>query len=539
MYSYSLFIYLIIIIISSFHVVSIVGDGSSSSSSSSSRVVSVSVSRVPVPMMAAYAAVSRRDNEGRMITKARPVPLSTFERDTRSDATMTVPLLSNYFMYVVDVLVGGQPFRLHVDTGSSLTAIPTQGCASCDKDTPNPYYGSGISPDSMIHNCSIAAQCSSGRCMNATSSGCLFETEYVSGVRLEGIIISDIITLGTLQAYAPFGGLTFTYLGDQGSTSFVSPLGDGIMGLAYGSRAMSCQPSCVTPLLDILITAHNNKNVDGSNNTLLDIFALGLASYVDIGFMDIGGVNESAFVGPLHYLPLLTPYNFYDLGLTAVIIDGYFPIQPNRNIRAAIDSGTSYILLPGSLYDPLETFFNNRFCSVHEGFCSRNDDSLYDGYCYSGITTQITRRLPTLSFLFGTLSVTIPATNYIIPAIINGHSLSCFAISYFNDPTHAILGDSFFRGNYLVFDREENQLGIAKLVGSSNTIANDTIVPPIPSDITTGYATSSASTSGRPPSGSVSDSPRFINTGIFFSSAPSSLALESWVIMLVLLWKLL
>lgn len=137
----------------------------------------------------------------------------------------------------------------------------------------------------------------------------------------------------------------------------------------------------------------------------------------------------------------------------------------NSQYGALVDSGTTLMLFPDVVFAALKTSFQN-LCSSYQlpGICGASQgQSLFDGTCVP-MTDQDRSNFPTLSFNVDQVSIDLPVTpaTYLISQTGTGADDVTWCLGIQSSPAGqgvTILGDTFMRGLYVVFDQESGSVG--------------------------------------------------------------------------------
>lgn len=165
----------------------------------------------------------------------------------------------------------------------------------------------------------------------------------------------------------------------------------------------------------------------------------------DDGSLLFGGVDHSKYVGTLQSLPLLSSYvnappsTFtVNLGNITLYQGSKSGVLVNMNVGALLDSGSSYMSLPTRFVAALAESIG---ASVSSGYvlasCSLTGGLTFD---LSGIT------------------VNVPFQQMLFPA--NAAKTQCI-LGVLADDKNIILGDTFLRSVYAVYDLENNEVALA------------------------------------------------------------------------------
>ncbi|KAI1878529.1 uncharacterized protein JN550_000711 [Neoarthrinium moseri] len=217
----------------------------------------------------------------------------------------------------------------------------------------------------------------------------------------------------------------------------------GIMGLGYGKMAQG-KPGFLpyNTVVDTLVA----QNYTNSKAFSLD---LGLQAEPEMsisGQIVFGGVDTNRYSGTLAKVPIDNEDAHYKVTLSAVAHRS--PSSQSANIVSAgpidviVDSGTTFSLLPQALVNALAAQFPG---ATSDG-----------GGGYKVPCSYLT--LPgAVDFSFGRVKISVPYSEFIWN---NGNN--CFLGAWYNQNINVyILGDTFLRGAYTIFDQDNSALYMA------------------------------------------------------------------------------
>lgn len=320
--------------------------------------------------------------------------------------------LSNYLnaQYFTEISIGNPPqsFKVILDTGSSNLWVPSKDCSSLACFLHTKYD----------HDSSVTYK------KNGTS----FAIRYGSG-SLEGYVSQDVLTLGDLTIpHQEFAEAT-----SEPGLAFAFGKFDGILGLAYDTIS-------VNKIVPPVYNAVNQGLLDEAKFS----FYLGDTNKNpdDGGVCTFGGIDESKFSGKITYLPVRRKA-YWEVSLDAIGLGDEYATLAGHG--AAIDTGTSLIALPSGLAEIL-----NAEIGATKGWTGQ-----YSVDCNSRSS------LPDLTFTLAGYNFTIGPYDYTLE--VSGSCISAFTPMDFPAPIGpmAILGDSFLRKFYSVYDLEKNAVGLA------------------------------------------------------------------------------
>lgn len=324
--------------------------------------------------------------------------------------------LSNYLnaQYYSDITLGSPPqsFKVILDTGSSNLWVPSSDCSSLACYLHSKYDHSASSSYSK----------------NGTS----FSIQYGSG-SMEGYISQDSLTIGDLV----IPNQDFAEATNEPGLAFAFGKFDGILGLAYDNIAVN---KVVPPFYNAL------------NQGLLDepkfAFYLGDVSKdknAEGGEATFGGVNKDRYSGDITWLPVRRKA-YWEVKLNGLGLGDEFAELENHG--AAIDTGTSLITLPSGLAEIINAQIGAKksWSGQYTIECNTRDS------------------LPDLTFNLDGYNFTISAYDYTLE--VSGSCISAITPMDFPAPVGpmAIIGDSFLRKYYSIYDLGNHAVGLAKAV---------------------------------------------------------------------------
>lgn len=320
--------------------------------------------------------------------------------------------LSNYLnaQYFSEITLGTPPqsFKVVLDTGSSNLWVPSTKCTSIA---------------CFLHSKYDASASSSYK-----QNGTQFEIHYGSG-SMEGIVSNDVLTIGDLKVKKQdFGEAT-----KEPGLAFAFGKFDGIFGLAYDTISVQ---HMVPPFYNMI------------NQGLLDqnVFSFWLGDTNkngEGGVATFGGVDESHYKGKIHYAPIRRK-GYWEVELESFKFgDEEMELE---GTGAAIDTGTSLIALPSDIADII-----NKEIGAKKGW---NGQATLD--------CALVPNLPEIKFTFAGKEFGLKGEDYTLN--VQGQCISAFTGLDIPPPAGPIwiIGDSFLRRWYTVYDLERNAVGFAE-----------------------------------------------------------------------------
>lgn len=292
--------------------------------------------------------------------------------------------------YLIDITVGtpAQTFTVVPDTGSSNLWMYSHKCWSLPCWNHKTYDSSKSS--------------------TYVSDGQDFEIQYGSG-GVGGFVSKDVARIGDIESHMSFGEVT-----KASGTSFLVGKMAGIVGLAYNTISV-----------DALPTFMDQTNLEDKS------FSFYLHTNPDKSYMVIPGMDEENY-GVIESHKVIEE-KYWSLNLTG-LAQGDKKITVDGT-KAVIDSGTSLLVGPKTVVDPLI-----------EGIAVAQDCSNIDS-------------LPELTFTIDTQAYTLAPSDYVLSVSALGQTECLLGIQSMDFPegfNYFILGDVFMRKYPSYFSLNEN-----------------------------------------------------------------------------------
>lgn len=397
-------------------------------------------------------------NVKRSYEALRPRDLDLLSRDT-SD-TLEVPLTNRFTYYNVEIELGtpAQKFNVLIDTGSSdLWVI----------DSSNEYCASNkeqLSSGNYI-DCSRSGTFDSSASSTWNKNNSLFYIKYGDGTVAEGDWGTDTLTIeGTTITNMSFG------LGSVTNSSL------GILGVGYATNE-------ATVGIDNDPYTYRNLPLRLVDEGLINIpaFSLWLNDLnADTGSILFGGVDHAKYDGNLIKVPVLVGSRSKVPTAFLVALDSLTFESDNVNVdvlggnpmAALLDSGTSLSYFPESVAKQI----------IEEQF-----DGLY--YSRLGYYIQACDFPGNLVYNFSGATITVPFSSFLFPIVSSsgkaatskdGQPVCAIGILPFSS-SFALLGDTFLRNAYVVYDLKNNEIALAQAKLNQTDSNIEAIVSNIPS----------------------------------------------------------
>ncbi|KAG5357644.1 Acid extracellular protease [Yarrowia sp. C11] len=330
---------------------------------------------------------------------------------------ISIDMINTVMAYYVDLEVGGQKITVHVDTGSSDLWVYSSNSTYCIND-PTECHKTGT----YDHT----------KSKNSNNTGENFSIQYGIG-KASGKYYKDDAALGS----AKVSGLQFgVSTGDQ-SSGKVSVFG---IGYVNGEATHNHYPNFPVLLKEQGVIKHNVYSM-----------AFGLPGDKEGSEITFGAYNTGKYSGSLKTVPVSTETHF---GLRC---DG--AKIGNKTILAGedliLDSGTSLTYLTKPNYNAVMDAVGKSVQLYDAGqgltaFPCADVDKVSMEYTFSGKTIKVSGK-----------DMSIPATNFDSG---DTSGLCVFGITEsFGDLADLnLMGDTFLRAMYTVYDLDSNQISIAQ-----------------------------------------------------------------------------
>ncbi len=344
-------------------------------------------------------------------------------------------------VYWLDLEIGtpSQSFRLQLDTGSSDIWVPAGNTTTCqNQDGGCP--GGSFDPEAS----------SSFQIVGEPGT---FSIEYGDGTNDAGDFFSDVVTVG--ESTFPSGVLSMGIATTIGDGPVLENDGHGLVGIGYQANSNAFYyVSNETYIAPTIVQAMvQNGDIEREAYSLyLNTQESGKGAII------FGGVDPMKYDGELVSLPVLenpnqlTNFSHFELALTGIGIsddDGTRLLTPSDFAMPVIlDSGTTSQVIPQGVFDAISTGLG-----VTEGYvpCQYAKSSAAIVYYFGGE---------------GGPSINVPLSALMWPADgseYNDGTPACYVLlGPADEGEPLLLGDSFMRSGYFVYDLENNYVAIAQ-----------------------------------------------------------------------------
>ncbi|EXJ95622.1 hypothetical protein A1O1_00744 [Capronia coronata CBS 617.96] len=363
----------------------------------------------------------------------------------RQSKTVSAALDNEILLYLINVTVGtpGQPFSLQLDTGSSDIWFPAVNADICEQD---------------IQNCALGTYDYTKSSTYADPNLPEFQIQYVDGSQVAGAYISDVLNIGDTKLTNMTMAAALT----------ANTRGLGIMGIGFelGEAGFLMDGLQYPNVIGVL------KNEGHINTWAYSLWLDDLEA--NTGNILFGGVDTSKYHGDLVSLPIqldsqtgtISSMTVAWTGLTVTGGGQTSNLSPSTPQAAILDSGTTYLLLPDEIANNV---FNGVGVLTDPSYgnvvpCSLADDDLTFSFQFGGQSG------PIVNVSLSEFVTPLLTTDRSQPTFRNGDAACAFAIEAAGD-NPILFGDAFLRSAYVVYDLENQEIGIAQTdfnAGKSN-----------------------------------------------------------------------
>ncbi|KAH7160021.1 aspartic peptidase domain-containing protein [Dactylonectria estremocensis] len=349
-------------------------------------------------------------------------------RQRRRSGSVDVDIDNEVTLYYFNASLGTpkQELRLHLDTGSSDLWVN--------------------SPDSTL--CSTTMNlCAEAGTYDANSSstyeyvGSYFNISYVDGSGAAGDYATDTFRVGDTK----ISNLQF-------GVGYKSSSNQGVLGIGYGANEVQAGVAGKSPYKNLPARMAADGLIASNAYSL---WLNDLSS--ETGTILFGGVDRARYEGDLVSVPIQKnggEYSSFFITLTSLSI-GSTAVGDNLALAVLLDSGSTLSYLPESLTD-----------TIYDKVGAEYDES--QGIAF--VPCSLANEKGNLTFEFSDpAEIVVPISEMVIDYVqITGQQLS------FSDGTAAcmfgiapssgtnILGDTFLRSAFVVFDLENNEISLAQ-----------------------------------------------------------------------------
>lgn len=347
------------------------------------------------------------------------------DRLRKRDGTVQQTLDNEETLYYANVTIGTPPqqFRLHIDTGSSDLWVNAAQSQLCSDPETGPY-------------CTQSGTYNANASLSYKFVNSAFNITYVDGSGAVGDYVSDTLAISNL-----------TITNFQFGVGYESSSPQGIMGIGYGINEVQVN--------NAHLQAYNNLPAAMSNTGVIgaEAYSLWLNDLdANTGSILFGGVDTAKYHAPLQSVPILSESGVFAeflIALTAIGQNGNSgSIAQNEGIPVLLDSGSSLSYLPDDITNSILHAYNAQY-----------DES--QGAAY--VDCNLAKKSGSIDFTFSGATVSVPMNELVILNSVSssGQKTCLFGISK-SGGTVPVLGDTFLRSAYVVYDMSNNEISLAQ-----------------------------------------------------------------------------
>jgi len=344
------------------------------------------------------------------------------DRLRRRQNTISEDLDNEQTLYFANASIGtpAQNFRLHIDTGSSDLWVNVATSAQCE--------------NTQKYDCAISGTYAPNSSSTYEYVNSLFNISYVDGSGSSGDYVTDVFRIGGASLQ-----------NQQLGVGYVSSSEEGILGIGYPTNEAILQYS-----RQPYVNVPQHMMQSGLINT--NAYSLWLNDLdASKGSILFGGVNTEKYTGSLQTLPIIAEQGVYAEFIIALTGVGYNgnqnSIASNLNTAALLDSGSSLMYLPNdvtaSIYRMTGAKYNQDYGAAFIDCNMRYNDT-------------------TIDFTFSSPTIRVSMSELVLVMGYQGRNPICILGIAPADGTTPVLGDTFLRSAYVVYDITNNEISLAQ-----------------------------------------------------------------------------
>ncbi|KEY67154.1 hypothetical protein S7711_03014 [Stachybotrys chartarum IBT 7711] len=369
----------------------------------------------------------QRDRSSDPLAHARA--RNKLRRRQSGSVDVTIDNLETLYYFNASLGTPPQEVRLHLDTGSSDLWVNSPDSRLCTMPSnPCALAGTYVANSSSTYN----------------YLGSYFNISYIDGSGASGDYVTDSIEVANAR------------LSDfQFGVGYVSTSAQGILGIGYKSNEVQVARSGMA--------AYDNlpAKMASDGHIASNAFSMWLNNLeASTGSLLFGGVNRAQYQGQLTSVPIQRVGNqfreFY-ITLTKLAL-GSTVIDEEMQLGVLLDSGSTLTYLPDNL---VEAIYNITNAVYQEN----------EGVAF--VPCALGEQTANMTFTFSEpAAIAVPISELVIDLVdVTGRQLSfangvpacLFGVAPAGDST-IVLGDTFLRSAYVVYDLENNEISLAQTV---------------------------------------------------------------------------
>jgi hypothetical protein len=284
-------------------------------------------------------------------------------------------------------------------------------------------------------------QCGASGTYNANQSSTynyvnsVFNISYVDGSGASGDYATDTFR---------FGGKTLKDM--QFGIGYVSSSTEGILGIGYPINEVAVGRAGLQPYPNLPAKLADTGDINSKAYSLWlnDLDA-------STGSILFGGVDTDKYNGQLQTLPIVPErgaFAEFVIVLTGMGRNGDDgSLFKDENVPVLLDSGSSLMYLPDQVANALYQTYNAQYDSSQ-------------GAAF--VDCDLANKQGSLDFNFSGVKISVPLNELVILAAVSrGRPICIFGVGPAGDSL-AVLGDTFLRSAYVVYDLDNNEISLAQ-----------------------------------------------------------------------------
>ncbi|ODA82607.1 hypothetical protein RJ55_01115 [Drechmeria coniospora] len=352
------------------------------------------------------------------------------DRLRRRTATVNVDLDNYQTLYFFNASVGtpAQELRMHLDTGSSDLWVNTPKSDLCSMRS---------------RPCAFSGEFSPNKSTTYEYINSKFNISYADGSSAAGDYVTDTLRFGGANVSAFQFGIGYESTSPQ-----------NVIGIGYPANEVQVVRYGMSPY-DNLPARLAADGIIASNT-----FSLWLNDLdADTGSILFGGVDASRYHGDLVTVPIQKvqgAYVAFFITMTGLNV-GTKTLDDDMALAVLLDSGSSFTYLPNSLtkqiYNAVDAVYQNeqRVAFVP---CSLANENVTMTFKFSSPAA--------VAVPMNELVLPIPQSGSGDPLTFDNGEPACFFGILPADSGTSVLGDTFLRSAYAVFDLDNNSISLAQ-----------------------------------------------------------------------------
>jgi hypothetical protein len=395
------------------------------------------------------------------------------DRLRRRQNTISEDLDNEQTLYFANASIGtpAQYFRLHIDTGSSDLWVNVANSQQCE--------------NTQKYDCAISGTYAPNSSSTYEYVNSLFNISYVDGSGSSGDYVTDVFRIGGASLQ-----------NQQLGVGYVSSSEEGILGIGYPTNEAILQYS-----RQPYVNVPQHMMQSGLINT--NAYSLWLNDLdASKGSILFGGVNTEKYTGSLQTLPIIAEQGVYAEFIIALTGVGYNgnqnSIASNLNTAALLDSGSSLMYLPNDVTESIYKMTGAKYSQE---------------YGAAFIDCNMRYNETTIDFTFSSPTIRVSMSELVLVMGYQGRNPICILGIAPADGTTPVLGDTFLRSAYVVYDITNNEISLAQTnfnsTGSNILEISNSSIPDatgVASAVTSVSQQTGGARLGGVPSGSVTSS---------------------------------